>query len=109
MDTGHFLGGDLRGTRGTVISKPYRSNGKDGNPKGQRRVAVALEETGIVTVPVANLEIEGAGNRRAAVSGIGEGTLKRDGILRISTIRRGGKTFARTVYKDGRETLDPIG
>lgn len=88
------------------MSKVYRSNGKDGNPKGQRRVAVALEDKGIVTIPVANLEPERGA--RPAVNGIGESTLKRDGILRISTITRGGKRFAKTVFKDGRETYEPL-
>lgn len=108
MDTGHFVGGSIRGARGTVISKPFRANGRNGK-RGERRVAVALEDTGVITVSIENLERENAGNRKASVAGIGEGTLKRDGILKIATVRRGGKLFAKTVYRDGRETFDPIG
>lgn len=109
VDTGHVGGGDLRGLRGAVVSAPFKANGVDG-PKGQMRVAVAVKDdrapvnAGLITAPVENLEpLAGRG-----VVVDGGGSMAKLGIIRVSTVSRGGKRFAKTLYKDGRETYDPI-
>lgn len=85
VDTAHVCGGDLAGLDATVVSEVYESDGKDGAPKGQRRVALGVNDeraprgAGIITAPVENIEPRSAVKRFFGGIGVGPGKWMRDG------------------------------